>query len=271
VGELINKEGWQWFHDVAGQGRCDVVDTWWQTETGGILLAPRPSGVGDPLLPAMPMRPFYGVKPLMKNAVVNEDGDQQGDICIERPWPGLALGIWGDVESKRFKELYFKEHSPSYFSADGGILSKEGYWRITGRLDDVINTTGHRLGTGEVEDAIHEHQAVAEVACVGFPHEIKGEALFAFVVVKAGVTKHHKELEKEIKHLVKASIAGYAVPDFIMITDGLPKTRSGKVMRRILRKIASGQADDLGDTSTLTDPHVVDDLVKERNKLVGKS
>jgi len=244
------------------------VDTWWQTETGCVCLAPRPSGPRDPVYPAMPMRPFYGIKPILINPSKDEStGTLEGPLCIEKPWPGMAQSVWNDPG--RFHEVYFKDYPPYYFSGDGAIRSKDGYWKITGRMDDVINVTGHRLGTAEVENAMGKHQLVSESAVVGFPHDVKGEGIFAFVVLKEkGKKEDQAQIEQELKTLCKSQIAGYAVPDYILFNDGLPKTRSGKIMRRILRTIAAGgSVQDLGDISTLADPSVVKSLVAVRQAL----
>ncbi|ODM98549.1 Acetyl-coenzyme A synthetase 2-like, mitochondrial [Orchesella cincta] len=268
VGEPINHEAWVWYNDVVGEKKCTVVDTWWQTETGCVCLAPLPSAPNDPVLPAMPMRPFYGIKPKLIDPKTDATtGSLEGPLCIEKPWPGMAQSIWND--SGRFQEVYFKDYPPYYFSGDGAICTKDGYWKITGRMDDVINVTGHRLGTAEVECAMGKHALVSETAVVGFPHELKGEGIFAFVVLKEdGKKADRSKIEKELKALCKSQIAGYAIPDYILYNDGLPKTRSGKIMRRILRKIAAGgNVEELGDVSTLADPSVVKSLVKNRQKL----
>ncbi|CAG7827441.1 unnamed protein product [Allacma fusca] len=263
VGEPINREAWTWFNDVVGEGRCTLVDTWWQTETGGVALSPRPSAPNAPIEPAMPMRPFFGIKPTFAgDAAANE-----GPLCVEKPWPGLASSIW--KASERFKETYFTQYPPYYFTGDGAVKDSNGYWKITGRMDDVINVTGHRLGTAEVEDAIGKHSLVSESAVVGYPHDVKGEGIFAYVVLKdKGKKMDRSEIEKELRALCKTKIASYAVPDFILFNSGLPKTRSGKIMRRILRKIATGETmKELGDISTLAEPAVVEKLLKSRANL----
>uniref|UniRef100_H2YF71 Propionate--CoA ligase n=1 Tax=Ciona savignyi TaxID=51511 RepID=H2YF71_CIOSA len=263
VGEPINHEAWSWYHNVVGEGRCDVVDTWWQTETGGIAITPRPSAPKAQIIPATPMRPFFGIQP----AVVAPDGQDlpgasEGACCIARPWPGMARTIYGDHE--RFLDTYFRPYPGFYFSGDGARRDEDGYFHITGRMDDVINISGHRLGTAEIEDVLDEHPDVSEAAVVGIPHPVKGEEAFAFITVKENVGRDNAGLVKELQVLVRNQIASFAVPSTMMVTDALPKTRSGKIMRRILRKIAVGDVHDLGDTSTLADPSVVHSLSKTR-------
>jgi acetyl-CoA synthetase len=269
VGEPINKDAWTWYNDVVGEKRCDLVDTWWQTETGGICLSPRPSGPNDPIVPAMAMRPFFGIKPKIIGAEESESESIEGPLCLEKPWPGLALTVWG--APARFKETYFSQYPPYYFTGDGAIRNEKGYWKITGRMDDVINVTGHRIGTAEVEDALARHKYVSESAVVGFPHEIKGEGIFAFVILKnkADLATYQDALIAELRDLCRSHIAAFAVPDYILFCDALPKTRSGKIMRRILRIIATGSCSvaDLGDVSTLAEPQVVESLVKARQSL----
>jgi acetyl-CoA synthetase len=263
VGEPINPEVWNWYHDVVGGGRCTVVDTWWQTETGGILITPLP-GV-TPLKPGSATLPYFGVEP----AVVDEEGNVlegngvNGLLVMLRSWPGLARTIYGDHE--RYKEVYFSRFKGKYLTGDGCRRDEDGYYWITGRVDDVLNVSGHRLGTAEVESALVAHEAVAEAAVVGFPHEIKGTGIFAYV----SLTPEYEDREPEelvamLKAQVRQAIGPIAAPDRIQIAPGLPKTRSGKIMRRILRKIAENDYTNLGDTSTLADPHVVDDLVDNR-------
>ena len=264
VGEPINHEAWQWYNDVVGRKVCDVVDTWWQTETGGIAITPRPSQLNAEIVPAAPMRPFFGIQP----AIVGENGKEvmennlNGACCIKAPWPGMARTIYGDHE--RFLQTYYKPYPGFYFSGDEAKRDLVGYYQITGRMDDVLNISGHRLGTAEIEDVLDEHLDVAEAAVVGIPHEVKGEEAFAFVILKEDVAKNHEELTKELQTRVRTKIAAFAVPHKLLITEGVPKTRSGKIMRRILRKIAVGSGDDLGDISTLADPSVVEKLVKAR-------
>jgi acetyl-CoA synthetase len=261
VGEPINPEVWMWYYTTIGQGRCPVIDTWWQTETGGHVITPLP-GAG-PTKPGSASLPFPGIVP----AVLREDGteadvNEGGYLVIKRPWPGLMRGVYGDP--KRFKETYFLRFPGAYTAGDGARVDEDGFYWLMGRIDDVINVAGHRIGTAEVESALVSHDAVAEAAVVGMPHEIKGQGIYAFVTLKVGVEKSD-ELKKELKTHVRKEIGPIATPDAIQFADGLPKTRSGKIMRRILSKIAGGDTEDLGDTSTLADPSVVTTLVK-RNK-----
>lgn len=267
VGEPLNQEAWQWFHQVVGEGRCDLVDTWWQTETGGVAIAPRPSAPGAPLRPGKPQRPMFGMNPVIMDdkGRPQEGVGVQGALCMATPWPGMARTVQGD--HKRFLETYFLPYPGYYFTGDGALRDDEGYYQITGRMDDVINVTGHRLGTAEVEDVLMEHDAVAEAAVVGFPHEVKGEGVYAYVILKEGQEGRQEDLKTELRALVKSKISGFAVPEVIQVTPGLPKTRSGKIMRRILRKVAAGDTGDLGDTSTLAEPGVVEVIVEEHNRL----
>ena len=258
VGEPINPEVWMWYYTVIGQGRCPVIDTWWQTETGGHVITPLP-GAG-PFKPGSASLPFPGIVP----AVLRENGteadvNEGGYLVIKRPWPGLMRGVYGDP--KRFKETYFLRFPGAYTAGDGARVDEDGFYWLMGRIDDVINVAGHRIGTAEVESALVSHDAVAEAAVVGMPHEIKGQGIYAFVTLKVGVEKSD-ELKKELKTHVRKEIGPIATPDAIQFADGLPKTRSGKIMRRILSKIAAGNTEDLGDTSTLADPSVVTTLVK---------
>ncbi|XP_071963736.1 acetyl-coenzyme A synthetase 2-like, mitochondrial isoform X1 [Antedon mediterranea] len=267
VGEPLNHEAWEWYHDIVGEGRCSLVDTWWQTETGGICIAPRPSEPGAKIYTG-PMRPFFGIEPVLvdeKSKEINGNA-VSGALCIRRPWPGMARTIYGNHQ--RFQEVYFSPYPGYYFSGDGATRDENGFYHITGRVDDVINISGHRLGTAEVEDAMDEHPAVAETAVVGFPHEIKGEGVYAYVILRDDVTQSHTEIVAELKAGVKKQIASYAVPDYIQITPGLPKTRSGKIMRRILRKVCANQSDELGDISTLADPSVVELIVKSHEQVL---
>jgi len=270
VGEPLNQEAWQWFHQVVGGGQCDLVDTWWQTETGGVAIAPRPSSPGAPLRPGKPQRPMFGMNPV----ILDSDGlplkgpSVSGALCLGTPWPGIARSVHGDHQ--RFVDTYFSTYKGYYFTGDGALRDEEGFYQITGRMDDVINVTGHRLGTAEVEDALMEHPAVAEAAVVGFPHEVKGEGVYAYVILKEGCEEEVKTLEADLRVLVKSKISGFAVPDFIQITPGLPKTRSGKIMRRILRKVAAGDTGELGDTSTLAEPAVVNLIVENHWRLTKK-
>lgn len=261
VGEPINPEIWVWYHDVIGEGRCDIVDTWWQTETGGILISPIP-GV-TPTKPGSATLPFFGVEPVIVNPESGEElhgNSVEGALCLRAPWPSLARTIYRD--HPRFVETYFTQYPGLYFTGDGCRRDENGYYWITGRIDDVLNVSGHRLGTAEIESALMEHKDVAEAAVVGVPHDIKGVGIYAYVVL---YEKHavSKELIEAIKDVVRHKIGRFAAPDTIHITHGLPKTRSGKVMRRILRKIAAGEYEGLGDISTLSDPSVVDELIKE--------
>ena len=265
VGEPINPEVWEWYHDVVGDGRCAVVDTWWQTETGGILITPLPGAT--PLKPGSATFPFFGVEPVL----MDDDGKElvgngvSGNLCLRRPWPGLARTLYGD--HRRFKDTYFSRFPGLYFTGDGCRRDEDGYYWITGRVDDVLNVCGHRLGTAEVESALVEHDAVAEAAVVGFPHDIKGTGIFAYVdIVPEFRSWDAEELVGALKEKVRESIGPIAAPDRIQIVRGLPKTRSGKIMRRILRKIAEGQYEDLGDVTTLADPSVVETLVEDHRR-----
>jgi acetyl-CoA synthetase len=263
VGEPINPEIWRWYHDVVGEGRCAVVDTWWQTETGGILITPLP-GV-TPTKPGSATFPFFGIKPLVvnpENGAVIEGNGVSGALCLSTPWPGQARTIWGDHQ--RFKENYFSQYKGYYFTGDGCRRDEDGYYWITGRIDDVLNVSGHRLGTAEVESALVAHEAVAEAAVVGFPHPIKGQGIYAYVALTPEYRKHEPEqLKGALKEQVRHAIGSFAAPDVIHIASGLPKTRSGKIMRRILRKVASGEYTGLGDTTTLAEPEVVEKLIAE--------
>lgn len=260
VGEPINPEAWEWYYDLVGKGNCPVVDTWWQTETGGILITPLP-GATD-LKPSSATRPFFGVKPAILNneGQVLEDGSE-GVLVIDRPWPGQARTIYGDHQ--RFIDTYFKNYPGYYFTGDGARCDEQGYYWITGRVDDVINVSGHRMGTAEVESALDEHIHVAESAVVGYPHDIKGQGIYAYVTLNAGI-EGSDELKKELVALVRTEIGPIASPDFIQWSSNLPKTRSGKIMRRILRKVAANEIDSLGDTSTLADPNVVQSIIDNR-------
>jgi acetyl-CoA synthetase len=270
VGEPINPEIWKWYHDVVGDGRCAVVDTWWQTETGGILITPLP-GV-TPTKPGSATLPFFGVKPVVvddEGHVLNENG-VSGALCLGSTWPGQARTVFGD--HRRFKETYFSRFPGLYFTGDGCRRDEDGYYWITGRIDDVINVSGHRLGTAEVESALVAHEAVAESAVVGFPHPIKGTGIYAYVVLGsefAGASK--EEMEGALKEQVRHAIGGFAMPDVVHLTSGLPKTRSGKIMRRILRKIASGEYEGLGDITTLAESEVVDRLIEEHRHHSGRT
>ena len=261
VGEPINPEVWQWYHDVVGENRCTIVDTWWQTETGGILITPLP-GV-TPCKPGSATLPFFGVEPLLvdDDGNVLEGNDVRGNLCMARTWPGQARTIYGD--HSRFQETYFSQFPGLYFTGDGCRRDEDGYYWIVGRVDDVLNVSGHRLGTAEIESALVSHDVVAEAAVVGFPHEIKGTGIYAYVITTEDAdTMDRAQLIGAMKEQVRQVIGPIATPDAIQITPGLPKTRSGKIMRRILRKIAAAQYDDLGDITTLADPSVVESLVE---------
>jgi len=260
VGEPINAEAWYWYKDVVGEGRCPVVDTWWQTETGGHLITPLPGATKTK--PGSATLPFFGVQPFIVDTNGKElDGATEGALCIADSWPGQMRTVFGD--HARFEQTYFSTFPGKYFTGDGARRDEDGYYWITGRMDDVINVSGHRLGTAEIESAINEHAAVAESAVVGFPHDIKGQGIYAYVTLMEG-TKPDEDTKKEIIATVRKIIGPIASPDVIQWAPGLPKTRSGKIMRRILRKIAAEEFDTLGDTSTLADPAVVDDLIKGR-------
>jgi len=260
VGEPINPEAWEWYHRVVGDGRCPIIDTWWQTETGGTLIAPLPGATK--LKPGSATKPFFGVVP----AIVDADGkvlegECQGNLCMARSWPGQLRTVYGD--HARFEQTYFSTYKGFYFSGDGCRRDADGYYWITGRVDDVINVSGHRMGTAEVESSLVAHEAVSEAAVVGYPHNIKGQGIYAYVTLMTGV-EPTEELRKELVAWVRKDIGPIASPDLIQFAPGLPKTRSGKIMRRILRKIAEDEPGSLGDTTTLADPTVVDDLVSNR-------
>jgi acetyl-CoA synthetase len=261
VGEPINPEVWQWYHDLVGRGQCAVVDTWWQTETGGILITPLPGAIAAK--PGSATLPFFGIEPVL----VDEEGRKlegngvRGNLCLARSWPGQARTIYGDHE--RFRETYFSQYPGYYFTGDGCRRDEDGYYWITGRVDDVLNVSGHRLGTAEVESALVAHDAVAEAAVVGFPHEIKGTGIFAYVLITPDFEDSDPaQLMGALKEQVRHVIGPIATPDRIQITAGLPKTRSGKIMRRILRQIAAGEYEDLGDITTLAEPGVVQALIE---------
>ena len=260
VGEPINPEAWEWYHHVVGEERCPIVDTWWQTETGGHMITPLP-GVTD-LKPGSASQPFFGVVP----AIVDADGKvlegvAEGNLVITHPWPGQMRTVYGDHQ--RFIDTYFKTYPGMYFTGDGAKRDADGYYWITGRVDDVLNISGHRMGTAEIESALVLHEAVAEAAVVGYPHDIKGQGIYCYVTLVKGV-EPSEALQKELVQMVRSEIGPIATPDVIQWAPGLPKTRSGKIMRRILRKIAANEIDSLGDTSTLADPGVVQDLTDNR-------
>ncbi|WP_037082405.1 acetate--CoA ligase [Pseudoxanthomonas sp. J35] len=260
VGEPINPEAWRWYYDVVGDGRCPIVDTWWQTETGGILISPLP-GATD-LKPGSATLPFFGVRPALVDAGGELlEGAAEGNLVLLDSWPGQMRTVYGDHQ--RFIDTYFRTYPGTYFTGDGCRRDEDGYYWITGRVDDVINVSGHRIGTAEVESALVAHPKVAEAAVVGFPHDIKGQGIYAYVTLKAG-EQPGEELQKELVAWVRKEIGPIATPDHLQWAPGLPKTRSGKIMRRILRKIAENAPDQLGDTSTLADPSVVESLVNER-------
>ena len=260
VGEPINPEAWRWYYEVVGDSRCPIVDTWWQTETGGILIAPLPGAIATK--PGSATLPFFGVQPALVDADGTVlEGAAAGNLVITDSWPGQMRSVYGDHQ--RFIDTYFKAYPGSYFTGDGCRRDEDGYYWITGRVDDVINVSGHRIGTAELESALVLHAKVAEAAVVGFPHDIKGQGIYAYVTLKSG-EEYSEALRKELIAHVRREIGPTASPDHIQWAPGLPKTRSGKIMRRILRKIAENAPDQLGDTSTLADPSVVDSLVKER-------
>ena len=260
VGEPINPEAWMWYHDVVGDKRCPIVDTWWQTETGGILITPLPGATA--LKPGSATRPFFGVSPVLVDNEGNElSGATEGNLCIDMSWPGQMRTVYGDHE--RFVQTYFTTYKGYYFTGDGARRDEDGYFWITGRVDDVINVSGHRMGTAEVESALVAHSKVAEAAVVGYPHDIKGQGIYAYVTLVAG-EEPTEDLRKELVKWVRQEIGPIASPDVIQWAPGLPKTRSGKIMRRILRKIAENDFGALGDTSTLADPGVVDELIENR-------
>ena len=262
VGEPINPEAWRWYHTQAGKGRCPIVDTWWQTETGGILITPLPGAT--PLKPGSATLPFFGIEPIVlepeKGEIIEGNG-VNGVLAIKRPWPGQMRTVYGDHE--RFENTYFQQYKGYYFTGDGCRRDEDGYYWITGRVDDVINVSGHRMGTAEVESALVLHSKVAESAVVGFPHDVKGQGIYAYVTLNAG-EEYTDDLKKELKAHVRQVIGPIATPDVIHWAPGLPKTRSGKIMRRILRKISTNEIDQLGDTSTLADPSVVEQLISNR-------
>ena len=260
VGEPINPEAWLWYYNVVGDGRCPIVDTWWQTETGGIMITPLPGATA--LKPGSATRPFFGIKPALVDGDGNLlEGAASGNLCILDSWPGQMRSLYGDHD--RFIEAYFSTYPGKYFAGDGCRRDEDGYYWITGRVDDVINVSGHRMGTAEIESALVEHHDVAEAAVVGYPHDIKGQGIYAYVTLNAGLDGD-EALRKELVLWVRKDIGPFAAPDLIQFAPGLPKTRSGKIMRRILRKIAEDDFSNLGDTSTLAEPAVVEDLIENR-------
>ena len=261
VGEPINPEAWEWYYNVVGDGRCPIVDTWWQTETGGIMITPLPGAIAQK--PGSATKPFFGIQPL----ILDTDGKEvagnpaEGVLCIKDSWPGQMRTVYGDHD--RFVSTYFETFKGFYFTGDGCKRDADGYYWITGRVDDVINVSGHRMGTAEVESALVAHDKVSEAAVVGYPHDIKGQGIYCYVTLMAGEDPTD-ELRAELKGWVRKEIGPVATPDLIQFSPGLPKTRSGKIMRRILRKIAEDDFSNLGDTSTLAEPAVVDDLIDNR-------
>lgn len=277
VGEPINLEAWKWYNDVVGDKKCTVVDTWWQTETGGNAITPRPASKNSYIEPAIAMRPFFGIQPAIIQSVkrgdetvlenVTEKYPCEGALCIAKPWPGMARSIFED--HGRFKQVYYDPYPGYYFSGDGCIRTKEGYYKITGRMDDVINVSGHRMSTAEIEAVLTEHDSITESAVVGYPHDVKGEAPYAYVILREGASVEDVDtFINELKLLIRRRIAAFSVPSKWLIVKGLPKTRSGKIMRRILRKIASERFGELGDVSTLAEPGIVEEIInlhKARN------
>jgi len=264
VGEPINPEAWNWYNDVVGKGNCPIVDTWWQTETGGHLLTPLPGAIATK--PGSATVPFFGVQPVILDATTGKEITEtaaEGVLCMKDSWPGQMRSVFGDHD--RFVKTYFADYKGYYFSGDGCRRDEDGYYWITGRVDDVINVSGHRMGTAEVESALVAHPRVSESAVVGFPHEIKGQGIYCYVTLMDG-EEYTDELKTELRNWVRKEIGPIASPDVIQWAPGLPKTRSGKIMRRILRKIAENDFGSLGDTSTLADPSVVDDLIANRGK-----
>ncbi|MDC3021815.1 acetate--CoA ligase [Pelagibacteraceae bacterium] len=260
VGEPINPEAWKWYYEVPGNSKCPIVDTWWQTETGGILISPQTGAIK--LKPGSASKPFYGIEPCIVDKDGNElEGECEGMLCMKRSWPGQMRTVYGD--HKRFIDTYFSQFDGKYFTGDGCKRDKDGYYWITGRVDDVIIVSGHNLGTAEIESAFVSHKNVSEAAVVGYPHDVKGNGLYCYVSLKVGVDAS-EDLVLDLKKTIREKIGPIATPDFIHITASLPKTRSGKIMRRILRKIASNDFENLGDTSTLADPSVVDNLIENR-------
>jgi acetyl-CoA synthetase len=260
VGEPINPEAWMWYHEVVGESRCPIVDTWWQTETGGILITPLPGATATK--PGSATRPFFGIEPVLvdaDNKII--EGVGEGNLCINRSWPGQMRTVYGDHQ--RFIETYFSAFEGRYFSGDGARRDEDGYYWITGRVDDVLNVSGHRMGTAEIESALVAHPHVAEAAVVGYPHDIKGQGIYAYVTLNLD-QEPSTELQADLQQWVRADIGAIATPDLLQWAPSLPKTRSGKIMRRILRKIAADDFAELGDTSTLADPSVVEELIENR-------
>jgi acetyl-CoA synthetase len=262
VGEPINPEAWNWYHEVVGKGKCPIVDTWWQTETGGHLITPLPGAIATK--PGSATKPFFGVQPVILDPQSGEEINSvkaEGVLCIKDSWPGQMRSVYGDHD--RFVKTYFADYKGYYFTGDGCRRDDDGYYWITGRVDDVLNVSGHRMGTAEIESALVAHSKVSEAAVVGFPHDVKGQGIYCYVTLMAG-QEGSPELTKELRDWVRKEIGPIASPDHIQFAPGLPKTRSGKIMRRILRKVAENDYGALGDTSTLADPSVVDDLIENR-------
>ncbi|MEC8535152.1 MAG: acetate--CoA ligase, partial [Pseudomonadota bacterium] len=260
VGEPINPEAWLWYYNVVGDGRCPIVDTWWQTETGGALITPLPGATA--LKPGSATRPFFGIKPVLMDTDGKVlEGATSGNLCLEDSWPGQMRTVYGDHQ--RFIDTYFVQYPGTYFTGDGCRRDEDGYYWITGRVDDVLNVSGHRLGTAEIESALVAHPDVAEAAVVGYPHDIKGQGIYCYITLNAGLTGDD-DLKKTLAQWIRKEIGPVAAPDLLQFAPGLPKTRSGKIMRRILRKIAEDDFSNLGDTSTLADPGVVEDLIDNR-------
>ena len=262
VGEPINPEAWEWYYRIVGESRCPIVDTWWQTETGGIMIAPLPGAF--PLKPGSATKPFFGIEPkILDDDGTELEGAASGNLVIKRSWPGQIRSVWGDHQ--RFLETYFSAFDGYYFTGDGARRDEDGYFWITGRVDDTLNVSGHRLGTAEIESALVEHELVAEAAVVGYPHDIKGQGIYAYVTLMQGNTGD-EAIKQDLKDLVSSEIGAIAKPDIIQWAPNLPKTRSGKIMRRILRKIAEKDLKNLGDVSTLADPEAVKELISNRNQ-----
>jgi acetyl-CoA synthetase len=262
VGEPINPEAWMWYYQVIGKERCPLLDTWWQTETGGILIAPLPGAIATK--PGSASKPFFGIQP----EILRQDGtktgvDEGGHLVITAPWPGMIRGVYGDTNNSLIKNVYFSQFPGKYCTGDGCRVDEDGFYWLMGRIDDVVNVAGHRIGTAEVESALVSHPNVTEAAVVGIPHDIKGQGLYCFVTLKQNIDPTEALQKALVKH-VREAIGPIATPDKMQFTDALPKTRSGKIVRRVLRKIAAGDIEELGDTSTLADPSLTDALVKGR-------
>jgi acetyl-CoA synthetase len=270
VGEPINHEAWHWYNNLIGQKRCKIADTWWQTETGSACITPLPCNKNDEIKPAMAMRPFLGIETCLvdEKGKVLEDKSSNGILCIKSPWPSMARTIFGDHQ--RYLETYLRPFPGFYFTGDGALTDKDGHIQITGRVDDVINVSGHRIGTAELEDILDEHHLVTESAVVGFAHDLLGEGIYAFLTIKEKVNESDAEIIEDLKRIIKKKISGYAVPHYFLITPNLPRTRSGKIMRRVLRKIAENKPDEFGDLSTLAEPAVVNAILQKHLKLNKK-